>query len=606
MDPITLNIKGVDQLVKSGLNKTKGTSSDTEGVVSEYVGILELKMSDNELINLSKKWEETYKQYESNIEKRQKANKAYYLGKSLDNTDVQSSPNPQNLIFEATETFIPQAMAKNPEPVVWSDNTEEGKKLSDNVKLMLQYHADVLVLRSKLSLMVRHWSMYFIAAIKHGWDNTIQDIKSDIINPKNLIFDINGYVDVSGNFEGEYIGERKKCTAEQLIEMFPEKKEYIVLSVEGKLGTRVSYTEWWTDKYCFYTYMDVVLDKQINPLFNYIENTDEFDQLTNHFSVQKMPYTFLSVFSTGESPHDVTNLIEQNISNQDIINKRLKQIDKNIDSSNNSIAFSADNFTEETAKQASQAMLKGNPVLVPTGESRTGIVGSIQRFPAPGLPNDFFSQLNIMSENLRSIYGTQGIGSPGQSDERTVRGKIINQQLDSSRIGGGIGDKLEQVADTIFNWWVQLYQVFYDVEHEARILGKSSAIEYSVLKKEDFDRRIVVSVSPGSMKPRDEITEMNLAVDRWNNKSIDPIELMKKLNEPDPIESAKKLVLWTTNPQEYYMQYLGGTSDMTQQTNTGTEQEQDIPPSIEGTLSAEPPNPSISQVDINQGVSMPE
>lgn len=611
MDPLELNIKGVEQLVKSGLNKSSSNpSSDNEGVIGDYEDILELNMPDKDLILLKNKWEETYKPYETAIKKRQSANLSFYLGKSVDDSDVTTSPNPQNLIFEATETFIPQAMAKNPEPVVWSDNSESGKKIAQDVKTMLQYHADVLVLRSKLSLMVRHWSIYFIGVIKHGWDETVKDIKSDVILPQNIVFDPDATIDVSGNYEGKYLGERKKCTAEQLIEMFPDKKEYIVLDVEGALGTQVTYTEWWTDEYCFYTYKEIVLDKHLNPNFNYdSERTEEelgeeetIPQNKNHFAKPKMPYTFLSVFTLGKHPHDVTNLIEQNISNQQMISKRLKQIDINIDNANNSIAFSGNSFTNETAKQAAQAMIKGNPVLVPKGD----IGSAIARLPAPGIPNDAFAQLNNMSESLRSIYGTQGLGAPGQSDERTVRGKILNQQLDSSRIGGGIGDRLEQIADTIFNWWVQLYYVYYDVEHDARILGKGSAVEYAVLKSQNLNTRLVVSVSPNSMRPKDEITEMNLAVDRWNNKSIDPIELMKKLNEPDPMESAKKLVLWITNPQQYYMEYLGGNDQMTQQPITGTDQEQDIPPSTDGTLAAPAANPQLSDVNINQGLSMPQ
>lgn len=599
------------------MNKTSLNLLDgQEGVVGDYEKPLDLKMTDQELLLKARKWAETYRSYETGIKTRQERNEAYYKGKqNSGGPGVQDIPIASNLIFEATETFIPMAMAKNPEPVVWADNTAEGKALSNDIKTMLQYHADVLVLRSQLSLMVRHWSIYFLGVMKHGWDESVNDIKSEIILPKNLILDPHGIIDVSGNYEGKYLGEVKKCTAEDLIDLFPEHKAYIVMSVEGLLGTQVQYTEWWTNEYCFYTFKDVVLDKHLNQNFNYSETKEEIDEFgnatkveipaQNHFAKPKMPYTFLSVYSTGEHPHDVTNLIEQNIANQNLVNKRIEQIDKNLDHSNNSLAVSAAYFTAETAKQAAQAMQKGNPVLVPAAKGES-INGAVQRFPAPGFPNDAFNQLNDMSERLRSIYGTQGLGAPGQEDEKTVRGKIINQNLDSSRIGGGIGDRLEQISDTIFNWWLQLYFVFYDEPHEARILGRGRAVEYATLKASDFDRKIVVSVAPNSMRPKDELTEMNLAVDRWNNKSIDPIEYMKALNVADPIEEAKKLVMWLTNPQQYAMTYFPETQPV-MPPGMGTGQEQDIAPSTEGTLSEQPMAPSLAQVPMDAAsMGMPQ
>lgn len=612
MDPLALNIAGVRQLVGSSLNKTKtNPDNEVEGPVSDYEDILSLDLSDEELMLLSKKWEESYRAYEAALKVRQERNKAYYLGTQFaGGPELNAKPAASNLIFEAVETFIPVAMAKNPEPVVWSDNTEEGKALSNDIKTMLQYHADVLVLRGKLSRMVRDWSIYFIGAIKHGWDTAVDDIKSEVVFPQNLILDPKASIDISGNYEGRYLGERKKCTAEELIEMFPKYKAFIIATVDGLLGTSVQYTEWWTNEYCFYTYKEVILDKNKNPNFNYdqeIIETDEYGVETpkneigkNHFAIPKMPYTFLTVFQTGDQPHDITNLIEQNIANQDVVNKRIAQIDKNLDVSNNSIAFSGDSFTSETAKQGAKAMEKGNPVLVPTGNASTAIT----RFPAPGIPNAAFSQLDDMTQRLRSVFGTLGLSAEGGLEEKTVRGQIMNRNQDSSRIGGGIGDRLEQVADTIFNWWVQLYYVYYDVPHEARILGRGRAVEYTMLQASDIDRKVVISVSPNSMRPKDEISEMNLAMDRWNNKSIDPIDLMKKLNEPDPMEAAKKLVMWTTNPMQYAMTYFPETQPV-MPPMVGTGEEQNIPPSVEGSLSAPPTPAGLSEVPIDQGSSMP-
>jgi len=149
---------------------------------------------------------------------------------------------------------------------------------------------------------------------------------------------------------------------------------------------------------------------------------------------------------TGNKELDDTSLIEQNIPNQDLVLQRIKQINKNLNVSNNSLALSAENFNNETAKQAADAVEAGQPILVPRGKS---IREAIERLPATNLPSDAFNQLQDMTNRLRSIYGTLGISGAGGVAEKTVRGQILNQQQDNSRIGGGIGDALDSIYSLI-------------------------------------------------------------------------------------------------------------------------------------------------------------
>lgn len=567
-NPLAQNINGVEQLVSSTMNKVLGgIGENQEGVDSEFEDELTLKLSDEKLLLLAKQWEMNYVGYEQAIKKRQQANKTYYLGKQKEGTSVATDGQgiAANLLFEAEETFLPAALAKNPEPVVYADNTEEGDKISNAVKTMLQYHADNLVIRRKLSIMVRNWSLDFLGVIKHGWDDEIKEISSEVRDVKKFIFDPNGYVDAYGDFIG-YLGERITITAERLIELFPKQVAYITIKVDGRLGTDVTYTEWWTDEYCFYTFMDKVLDKNKNQHFNQTKKEavvdemgipvlDEQGQPTqndvighNHFARAKKPYTFLSVFSLGQQPHDVTSLVEQNIPNQRRISRRTEQLDYNLSRSNNSTVYSENNFTQETAKQASQARVKGHPILVPSG----GPIGdAIHDLQTQAAPDAFFKDLEVSKEDLRSVFGTQGMTAQQPSENTTARGMILNQQYDNSRIGGGIGDALEQVADNIFNWWVQLYHVYYDETHFASVMGQMKSVEYIQLQASDISRRVVISVSPDSMKSHDEMTEMNQALSLWEAGALDPKTLLTRLNFPDPDTTAEATVLWLVDKQMY-------------------------------------------------------
>ena len=548
-DSFIKNILGVGNLIDSSDNKTLLGNKNDEGIDGEYVDVLSLDMSDEELLKLRDNYEAKSSPYTSKVKPRQELNKIYYKGRQLKNGGISDRVIPSNLIFESVETFIPQALAKNPEPVVYSDNTDEGKQASDALKTMLQYHADTLCLRKKLGVMVRQWSNDFVGVMKYGWNAKINEIEVSLRRPKNFVFDPEGYINEFGDYIGDYLGERIPCTTGDLIEMFPEHKDYLLLKANGKLGTNIVRTEWHNDDFTFTTFLDVVLDKHKNEFFNY----DDVEGETatpgiNHFAVPKMNYTFLSVFSLQEEPLDITNLTEQGIPNQDRITERDIQISKNLGSANNGVILDPKYFTAETASQAVDSLYEEGFIL---GDPK-GVV----RLPANEIPSSIFKSQENDKDTLRSVFGVQGLVPQNAPEQGTARGMILNQSHDSSRIGGGVGDALEQVADNFFNWLVQLYCVFYDTTHYGAIMGNGRAVEYTQIINLDLKRKFVVSVAPNSMKPKDEISEMNLAIELWSAKAIDPISLYKKLNDPDPMQAAKRLCLWSTNPQQYMLTYF--------------------------------------------------
>jgi hypothetical protein len=563
-NPFSLNVRGVTDLVESKTNKIpSGAGQSPEGVAGEKYDVLDLHMTDEELLKLRDEYEKSYAPYEGKLKPRVAKMRESYQGKRPQGQYLVDTELPlaANLQFEAVETFLAAALSKNPSPVVWADNTNEGNQIADNVKIMLQFHADQLAIRRKLSVMVRQWSMDLLGGLKPGWNEKLKDVMIDNVKIRDYVFDPDGYVDAYGDFSSWY-GERKEVTAEKLIELFPKHETYISRMVDAKLGTKVIYTEWWAnDDFCFYTFKERVLDKHKNHLFKYPEpmldamGQPAADPISgkpmmttprNHFAHPKKPGIFLSVYSLQEQPHDITSNIEQNIPNQNLITRRTEQIDFNVSAANNSYAFSEDNFNQETGKQAANARRKGNPILVPSGGP---IANAILPLNAQSLPADVFNQLEISKNDLKSSWGIQGIASQKTDEDQTARGMILNQSHDTSRISGGIGASVEQVADNVFNWLVQLYYVFYDEQHFAAIMGNAKAVEYVTLSSSDLIRQLIVSVAPDSMKPKDEVTNLNLAQALFDKGAIGPKTLLKI---PDPDEAAADGVLYKLDPMSYF------------------------------------------------------
>lgn len=531
---------------------TNKVRDDGDAVASELLPELTLSMDDAALIQLKRDWMKSWEPYGKELEKKQTDNENYWLGQQF-NIAKDDRPIFDNLIFESLETFLPIATRPKADPLVESDNTEIGNAIADKVRKMLISLSDRLSYNLKVKQVARYWALYLLGVMKVGWSMKENDITCVALRPQKLILDPKGTID-GGKYTGYYIGEKMEDMASDLVLRFPKKKQFISDKVQEKMGTTLEYIMWSTDDYVFWTLEDEVLAKNKNPHWNYETEQTMMDQMgqpttqkipgKNHFPHREKPYIFLSIFNLGKKPHDDTNLIQQNIPLQDLINKRIAQIDKNADNANGGLAVSGDAFTEEQAKKASKAKRNGGTIYVPSGP----VSAAIMELPGNQLPQFVYESLLDYRNELRNIFGTRGSTPQGTQDEQTVRGKMIVKGQDSDRIGGGISTYLEQFSDNVYNWFVQLMYVYYDEPHFASVLGKERAKEYIQLSNQEFTTKLLVGVKEGSMVPHDPVSQRNEAMELWAAQGIDPITFFERLEFPNPRESAKNLFLWKADP----------------------------------------------------------
>jgi len=537
------------------VNKVREADS-ADSVASHEVPELTLEMDDKELIDLKRSWLKEWDPYEGEIKAKQDQNEKYWLGEHFG----KSQGPVDNVLFEALETFLPLATRPKADPIVESDNSEAGNEVADKVRKMLAFLADQLGYNLKLKQVARYWALYQLGVMKVGWSMKENDITCVAVRPQKLILDPKATIE-DCEYTGYYIGERLDGMASDLVIRFPKQKDFISQKVNGKMGTKLEYIMWTTDDYLFWTLDDIVLDKAKNPHWNYDTQSEpsvsvnEFGEEVevpgedipgrNHFKSRKKPYIFLSIFNIGKRPHDDTNLIQQNIPLQDLINKRLLQIDRNADNANTGIAVSGDAFTEEQAQNIANQRRKGGVPWIPSGKPSDAIMD----LPAQALPSFVYESLIDYRNELRNIFGTRGSTPQGTMKEQTLGGKQIIKGQDTDRIGGGISTYLEQFSDNVFNWFVQLMYVYYDEPHYASVLGAERAKEYIELTNGDLlDLKLLVGVKEGSMIPHDPVEQRSEAVDLWTKKALDPITLFDRLEFPNPREAAKQLFLWNTDP----------------------------------------------------------
>jgi hypothetical protein len=613
--------KGVLRAIKGALglfdktNKTEGgMDDDRPELVDEY----EQNLPDEKIIELTSQFKKDYDVYYKEVKSTQDLAFNYWIGKHRDPYDTglkaqgnaTGTPVSDNLIFKSIETFLPAATRANPEPVVFADNTDVGQNFANDIKAALVHFADSQLLRRKLAKGTRSWLLNRLGAWKMSWNPLIQDIDLDVCDIKKMGFDPDGHINEKGEFVGDWIFEKKKLSAEKLSELFPKKKLEILLKCKGRMGTKLEFYEWWyqsTD--LFFTLDDTVLGKFKNPDWNYDgevkvinpeTQSEEIIQVQGRNFLQKMsyPYRFLSIFNTENQPHDNTGLIIQNIPQQDKINKLESQIDKNIEGMNNGIVVNGDIFTEEQAAQAANALRKGQAIRVPEGNPKDAVL-----FPEkPGLPSEVFKNRDDARQQLEGVFGVSGLTSQGIQHTEDVRGKIMVNQADNSRIGGGITEYLEQVADSLYNLYVQMMYVYYDDEHFVANAGAQEGAELVMLKNSNFPnlKTLTITVKEGSLVPKDPLTQRNEAIDLWSANAIDPLTFYKRLDFPDAAEAANQLILWQMlqkgqiQPQQYLPNFqVAGSPTGLPQGGLLTSQPGTGGPAVnnEGQMSAQPPAP---------------
>ena len=555
------------------INKALGRSGEQEneqGVVSEKFPELTLTMNDKDIIDIFKKREATW--LTSNVYsewiKHGDENEAYWKGKQTNQPRVDKRrPLVDNVVYEALETYLPQVTRRNPDPMVTlaysEEQSEENLKYAKDIQKELGELADELVLRLKLKKTARHWAIYLIGAAKFGWDMNRDIPTVKIIRPRKLILDPDATVEEDG-YTGKYIGEYRKLEAGMLIDTLEiiggdkdgigELKKLAVDKNGGEaLDTEIGFIEWHTDEYMCWILKDKhVLLKKKNPHWNYDTKKDapyneqgepELDGEgkpvqedvvgINHLPVPKMPFLLLSVFNLGKQPVDDTSLIGQNLAMQDLLNGTLNQIAKNVASMNGGMAVSLERsgLTKEQAKGVTEAVRKGGTVVIPSGS----VQDAIARLSAPALPPDVYNQALDLRTRMRDLFGTSGSSSAGLSSEETVRGKLQNRMLDTDRIGGGFSEYLEQFADGIYNYFVQLLYV-YDERFNN---GQPKP-------------RIKVSVKEGSLLPKDSTTIANQSIDLANAGKMSLLDLYKNLDYPNPEEIASNVWLEINAPELLY------------------------------------------------------
>ncbi|HEC64649.1 hypothetical protein LCGC14_0615440 [marine sediment metagenome] len=550
-------------------------------------GVLELNVPEKDLLrvlDMKQRESEDFFDNKLNLGKRRKKNNDYWRGKQIDYGMFHrwQVPYVDNVIYRDVETILPIAVSKVPDIIV-SPASEDPEKIkrAKALQSVLDFTVKQRHVRQVLRKATRHSLLDFIFVIKARWDKLKQSFVFEAIQPDKLILDHTamrtdfGMSSEAFDFIGEWIEEPLKV----VISKFPNKKQEILDRTAGgvkqenarQMANKIRYQEIWftwhddngiPTEALLWRYKDLILDKMRNPYWDYEgqERAVAIDPITgnpikqtiqfNHFDMPKKPYIIMNYQYTGVSgPIDDTTPVEQALPLQDVVNKRGRQITELADKANPKKIISAEFISKEDAVDITD---DPGETIVGEGSVRDGFTY------VPGIPPNPVLFQDLVSNRLEidNIIGAHATTRGERVPEESGIARQITREGDFGRIDDMVLSLIEPAADEMANWMVHFMKVFGTQEHFAQVLGEAGKTEFVEFDRDSIDDGLNITVKASTV---DKTERRATATQLASAGSIDPLSLMEDLDAKNPIERAKRMIAFQSDPSgASYMQLILG------------------------------------------------
>jgi len=325
--------------------------------------------------------------------------------------------------------------------------------------------------------------------------------------------------------------ELQEYTPEEIENYFPEFKEWdkirgqqdTVDKGEGGAESKKTFQvfEIWTKDFTVWYCNNEILDKKINPYYDYE------DPKNNFLEDPRDPYIFFSTFNVGDEPFGSISLVEAVMDIQDEINVQKRQIIQNLKMmGNGQIVMDKNAMSSEEAEA-----ITNEAGLIVRGE---GLVSEnkYKREPALPLPSTHFANLQDSKMAFDNIFGLHS-ATRGTASSKTLGQDILNRQQDLTRI-----DLLTRVLNRgvqrLAEGLTQLMKMFYTETHVFRYLGSEGALEFVKLNSGNIEAGTEIIVKAGRSPEYDRQQLGTIAVQLFQLGALSPGDLYRLLEIPNP------------------------------------------------------------------------
>lgn len=549
-----------------------------EGAETSDLDVLSLNMTDDEIaraignrVNTSEKFWNGKLDLDKSREKVEK----YWLSNYYSEDDLYDfqAPYKDPRIFTAIETLVALVSNKPPQPLVTQAYDSDGSyELAQQLQKVLLSKYEDLYLKSKFQMVVRHLLLgYRLGVMKVGWDDTVGalqddgtrfgDLEVNTLRPQRVVIDA-GAQDINNI---PLIAEYKSEMLEDLLEMYPDKKDEIIKEKGKSSGVALDMTKREGYLEVHFTTRDketkqrieaialkcgtVVLSSTKTPFWNYDETyTDDrgTPREANFLTKPQKPYVFFNFLNLGKWVIDDISLTELAIPLQEIHDKRGRQFVENADQGNGGWVFNTKLVKAEDA--AAWINNPGDKIL-----SNGNVRDAVARLPAPQMDKSVMDDKIDARNEIDNVFGTHGAIRGEVTRSKTLGQDVMSQRGDAARLNV-LATALEDGADRLYKFETQVIKVFYDVPQLVRYNAQDDLVNFFSFGRDQIEPGVAIRVRTGSVLPEDPIAKKQETIELL--PVLDPLAIAKGMNVENPKEWAKRNFMYRMMPDRYMVEYL--------------------------------------------------
>jgi hypothetical protein len=538
---------------------------------TDTAAIFNLDLSDDELVRLLKQnisdtksyWEGRNKNSQQ-LKQRRDKNRRYWQGHHYDNITLYDHETEfvDNRIFVDIETTIPLVTANIATPQVMPadpDNHVSIQAAGDLEKVLFRL-AEINNLDKKMEIATRDDLLSYVGVLKVRFDPDYGkqgEILVDVVDPSKITIDHN--VDLFG--EPRFIAEDFDWDIVELIRRFPDKKAELLDKFKIAEKDIPFSNRKYKGQEVHFTYYDKADYKQKEGVAWFIENNSyclgkmetpnwipETDPKTkkNFFDRPMKPYIFVNYINSGRKKIDDNAPIDHAIKQNDILNKRGRQIMENADYIQGGIVYNTEMIsTDDMAK------------LVGAPDEKVGVTGNVNeafaRVAPPILPNYVENQLVDARNNIDEYFATHNVTRGQDAQSKTLGQDVLQKNQDFSR-----HDKLVEAVEDgtlgVYKMFAQFIKVYYDQDHYIQVSGENGQFDSVVMNSMKVEEGQDVIVQKGSTAPVNKEQNRQDIIALADRGMVDPytaIEVLQTGIMPSPQKIMQRLTSWIADKANY-------------------------------------------------------
>lgn len=501
-----------------------------------------------------------------NLKETDESNVAFFLGDQIKRAPYveETSPYIDNRLFTATRAILSYATGSLAIPeLIPSASDDQFQKAARNMQAAMYKHAQDNQVDQKTRAAVTNLLVRKRGYLKLRFDpnrGMDGDIVTEVVNPEDIIIDrFAGFLSNPNK-----IYQRIRCSIDELVTRFPSKKTeiYKAFSIQKGVYTQrskyVTYYEVWFTYYegneakegvCWFLPQNsLILDKDPNPNWIYTGDTKQ-DKRINLLDCPPKPYVNFNYINLGHSFIDETCLFDQAKSQQEMLNRRGKQFNENVDFMNGRWVASKHAMNEEDGIKFVNKGAK-TIALVDTDD----VTKAINVLTPNAVSTQVYESMLDFRAEIDGIMGTpaqfKGEKSMSSSSDTLGRDIMIKQQA------GMLQDDLVRAVsfgmEKYYQILLQMMKVYYTEDHWFSTKSPDGGYQYILLNGDTIDSNVKVSVQVDSTLPLDKAQIRATSMELWKTgQAIDYLTLMEDLGLPEPEVRAERYMRSTIDPMGY-------------------------------------------------------